>query len=140
MKSVKVLLGQNFEVTRNGETMQTSIKLNGANFKVETIEAIDSNKLAYGFVNALFTRFEAKEAGVKLPFAISQPIDLKIFIDGDLAFDLGYFASETGYQIKFPAYLARKDKKAARKQLAASFEYAVNAGKAFASDMQAAVI
>jgi len=138
MKTIKVSIGQSFTRKSQGEEVKTDIMLNSTTFEVEEMPEINQPKLVAAFVNSLFKRFETREQGARLPLAITQAINLIVTIDGVRAFDLGYLSNSLGLQIKFPAHLARKDAKAARKALFASVNYAIEAAKEFDNDIASA--
>ena len=139
MKNVKFSIGQKFDREFKGVTLNKDVTFNSASYELEEINSLNMNSLCWGFVNAIFRRFEAKEAGVKIDFSYTQPINLKVSIDGQTAFNLAELATKSGVNIKFPTFLARKDPKEARRVLASNVSFAIENAQLFNDDMLKAV-
>ena len=138
--NVSVSIGQNFDRVSNGQSLNTTIKLASCEFNVQTIDGLNWERLAWTFTNNLFSRFENREEGAKLPFSLSKSINMKVKVDGQLMFDLGHFAAMNGVEIKFPSHLARKDAKAAKQNLAKTFLYVIETALQFADDCKNSVV
>ena len=115
MKNVKIKIEQ---VVKNGTST-----LNATSFEVANDKKIDKDNLAIAFASSVCRRWNtqqmAKEigAGSRIKFTSLGALNMVIEIGNQKAFDLSDYKSQTGIELKFPAYKARKEGLQAAKKI-----------------------